>query len=233
MVIQTKQHEGLAIIAELFAQVARLHDKGVMSFLERAEYVRPSQMLETLTALAGSQLSTILGDAMKWRLVNKLGHLYSLDKQAVIALNTHITVIGFDRYESDYATWNKAARGMSPLASVHGWLALRVLSESKCQIRVNEVTEGVNAIVRTEKIKRTHLGREELALIQQPAMTKLLGALVNLRLVDVEYQANCSYHFLTDRKRLSVIADLGAQYAYFEKYEKPVKKKTSEEILIY
>lgn len=234
MNLETRQQKGLAVVSELFGQVARLHDKNVMQFFERAEYVRPSQMLEVVTDLAASQLSSILGAALKWRLLKKVGHLYSLDKGLYSALNGYIDTIGFDRYESDFATWHKAALGMGPLAHVQGWIALQVLAGAKQPMNVGEVAEGINAIVRREKIYReSTLGKPELKLIQQPATTQMLKRFVSLGLVDIERHGKFSYHFICDHSRLLFLASLGDKYADWQTAEKkPSKKKTGEEILI-
>lgn len=228
----TKQQKGLEVVAALFAQIARLHDKNVMRFFLRADYVRPSQILETVTDLAPSQLSSILGAALKWRLLKKVGHLYSLDKTLYATLSAYLDTLGFDRYESDFATWDKASLGLSAVASVHGWIALMVLSQSKEQMRVSEVAEGINAVIRAEGIMREGLGKPELRLIQQPATTQLLKRFVSLGLVDYERDGKSSNHFICDRERVFFLASLGEQYAGWELVTKPGKKKISEEILI-
>lgn len=231
--LKTDQHKGLAVIAELYGLIARLHDKNIMQFFAKSEYVRPSQILEVVTDLAPSQLSSVLGVALKWRLLKKVGHLYALDKLLFADLSAHLDTIGFDRYESQFATWNKAALGMVPLAHVQGWIALKVLASAKEQLSVGDIAEGVNTIVRQEQIFREGtLGKPELKLIQQPATTQLLKRFVSLGLVDTERHGKFSYHFICDRERLYFLAALGDKYAAWETVEKPVKKKSGEEILI-
>ena len=233
MILQTKQQKGLAVVAELFSQVARLHDKNIMRFFQKTDYVRPSQILETVTELAGSKLSTVLGMALKWRLVKKVGHLYSLDKDLLRTLSNYLDTIGFDRYESEFATWHKAARGIAPIASVQGWIALAVLAKGDAQLRVNDVTEGINDAIRAEQIfRRSGLGKPELMLIQQPATTQLLKRFVSLGLVGTEKDGQRRMHFICDQQRLFFLASLGEQYAAWETVSKPSKKKISEEILI-
>lgn len=233
MIYETRQQKGLAVVAELLGQVARLHDKNLMQFFERAEYVRPSHILNVITDLAASQLSSVLGMGLKWRLLKKVGHLYSLDKALVADLNGYIDAIGFDRFESQFATWHRAALGMAPIAHVQGWIALMVLSKASEQMNVGEIAEEINAVVRREQIFRdSTLGKPELRLIQQPATTQLLKRFVALGLVGTERHGKFSYHFIADRSRLFFLASLGEQYADWQTAEKPVKKKTTEEILI-